>query len=353
MEERKIIDTIKKVMPAVVSIAISRHLEAVERENVADIYPFFPAGHGKKQKGAPEEKAGGGGGMIEIGGGSGFIVDPKGLILTNRHVVGGKDEAYIVITDSGEKLPATIVSCDPINDVAILKVEPPGGMLPALELGDASTLQLGETVLAIGNALGIFRNTVSAGIVSGLSRSISAKSDTKSPPQELRGLIQTDAAINPGNSGGPLVDMSGKAVGINVAVVFGAQSIGFAIPAQAALRDLKEIKTHGRVRRPYLGIRYVILDENLKARKNLPVDYGALITKEGPEAEGIIAGSPAEKAGLRERDIILECNGKTIDANYTVDDVLEAFAVGDALNLRLLRSGKEMTIAVKLEERKR
>ena len=353
MDEKKIIKTIERVMPAVVSIAISKHLEAVEKENVADIYPFLPASHGKKQKGVLAEKASDASDIIEIGGGSGFIVDPKGLILTNRHVVSGEGEEYTVITDSGEKLPAKVLSCDPINDVAVLRVNSPSGALPFIELGDASKLQLGETVLAIGNALGIFRNTVSAGIVSGLSRSISAKGDPKSPPQELRGLIQTDAAINPGNSGGPLVDLEGRAVGINVAVVFGAQSISFAIPSNAASRDLKDVKSYGHVRRPYLGIRYVIVDGNLKARKNLTVDYGALITKESPEAAGVIPESPAEKAGLREKDIMLECNGKKIDAKYAIDDIFETFAVGDTLKFRVLRNGKDIYVTVRLEERKR
>ena len=155
-----------------------------------------------------------------------------------------------------------------MNDVAILKIKTDG--LPSLELGDATKLQLGQSVIAIGNALGIFRNTVSVGIVSGLSRSITAQAEPDAPPQEMRGLIQTDAAINPGNSGGPLVDAKGLVVGVNAAIVSGAQSIGFAIPVNAARRDLADIKKYGRIRRPLLGLRYMMIDDDMKEKMNLP-----------------------------------------------------------------------------------
>src|SRR3989344_655733 len=204
------IQTIKKVMPAVVSIAIAKSLEAVEREIPPDLAPLLPFQHGHLQ--VPDEMIDGKG-MVKIGGGSGFIVDPSGIIVTNKHVVADKDAAYTVLTDGGEKFEAEILARDPMDDVAIIKIKSPKNNFPIVALGDSGKVELGESVLAIGNALGIFKNTVSAGIISGLARSIRAASEmeTKQPVmQELRGLIQTDAAINPGNSGGPLVNLNGE-----------------------------------------------------------------------------------------------------------------------------------------------
>jgi len=351
-DEEKVITTIKMVMPAVVSVVISKHLEDLEKEMPRDLFHFLPGVVGRRKKKIFKiprilaDKRG----MIQVGGGSGFIVDQNGIILTNKHVISEQNAEYTVITDAGEKYQAQVLSRDPINDVAILKID--ASNLPIVKLGDASRLQLGQTIIAIGNALGIFKNTVSLGIVSGLSRSISAQANSKSPPQELRGLIQTDAAINPGNSGGPLVNLDGEAVGINTAIVFGAQNIGFSIPINAAKRDLDDIKRYGYIRRPFLGIRYVIIDEDLKDRMKLPVDYGALIIRETIHDPGIVKGSPAEKAGLREKDIILECNGKKVDFNHSIQDFLEEMKVGDTLQLTVLRNGKKFETNAVLAERK-
>src|SRR3989344_2769986 len=283
MDEKRIIATIKKVMPAVVSVVISKHLEDLEKEIPADLYPFLPHGpHGPKLK-IPKELVDTRG-MVQIGGGSGFMVQPDGLILTNKHVVSDPKAEYTVIASSGEKLKSEVVGHDPINDVAMLKIV--GSNLPVVQMGNSSNLQLGQGVIAIGNALGIFKNTVSLGIVSGLSRAIAAQADPNAPPQEMRGLIQTDAAINPGNSGGPLVDLQGLAIGVNAAIVFGAQNIGFAIPINTAHRDLNDIKKYGRIRRPLLGLRYMMIDDNLKDRMTLPINYGAFVVGEGPNDAG-------------------------------------------------------------------
>jgi serine protease Do len=168
----------------------------------------------------------------------------------------------------------------------------------------------------------------------------------------MRGLIQTDAAINPGNSGGPLVDLSGLAVGINAAIVFGAQNIGFAIPINAARRDLDDIKKYGRIRRPLLGIRYMMVDDNLKEKMKLPVNYGALIIGESQHDRGVIPGSPAEKAGVREKDIILEFNSKKLDVDHPVQDFLENMNVGDKVELLVLRKNKQLKVKLALVERK-
>jgi serine protease Do len=349
MDEEKTISIIKQVMPAVVSIAISKHLKDVERDIPADIASSFPINPQTKKMEIPDEFVDSHG-MVQIGSGSGFVVRENGLILTNKHVVEESDADYVITLNDGVRFPAKVLSRDPINDVALLKIEADG--LPVIPLGSATNLELGASVIAIGNALGLFKNTVSRGIVSGLSRSISAKADPKAPPQELRGLIQTDAAINPGNSGGPLVDSGGRAVGINVAIISGAQNIGLAIPINAAERDLEDIEKFGRIRRPYLGIRYLILDENLKDKLRLPVDYGAYVTHEGPHDHGVIPQSPAAHAGLKERDIVLEFNGVKIDAEHSVQDFLETLNVGDEITLKILRSGEHFDAKVVLTERK-
>jgi serine protease Do len=244
-----------------------------------------------------------------------------------------------------------------MEDVAILRIHAKA-KFPTVDLGDSTKIDLGETVLAIGNALGIFKNTVSSGIVSGLSRSIRAAAEPEAGDrsrmpqmQELRGLIQTDAAINPGNSGGPLVNLEGRAIGINAAIVFGAQNLGFAIPINAVKRDLKDLTLHGRIRRPLLGLRYLMIDENLQNAMKLSVGYGALIAG-APHAQAIIPESPADHAGLREKDIILECNGVKLSPEKTIQDFLEVMDVGETLRMKVHRGSREFEAKVVLAERK-
>jgi serine protease Do len=215
----------------------------------------------------------------------------------------------------------------------------------------ATELELGQSLIAIGNALGIFRNTVSVGIVSGLSRSITAQQDADAPPQEMRGLIQTDAAINPGNSGGPIVDSDGYVVGVNAAIVSGAQSIGFAIPVNAARRDIDDIKKFGRINRPLLGVRYTMIDEALKKKMGLATDYGALVMRESEHDYAVVPESPAEKAGVKEGDVILSLNGKKLDRDHPIVDFLENSNVGDEVELLVLRDGKQFPAKTALTER--
>lgn len=349
MDDKRVMRTIKKVMPAVVSIAIAKHLEDLEKELPKELYPFIPSGPRGEKLQIPDsiiDKRG----MVEVGGGSGFVVDTGGLILTNKHVVSDRQAEYTVILDDGRRFPGEILSRDPINDVAILKIKTGG--LPALKLGDATKLQLGQNLIAIGNALGVFKNTVSVGIVSGLSRSITAQAEPDAPPQEMRGLIQTDAAINPGNSGGPLVDAKGLVIGVNAAIVSGAQSIGFAIPINAACRDLADIKKYGRIRRPLLGLRYLMIDENLKEKMGLSAEYGALVVRESEHDYAVVPESPAEKAGLKEKDIVLALNGTKLDRDHPIQDFLEELNVGDEIKLLVLRDGHEFEAKVTLAERK-
>jgi len=253
------------------------------------------------------------------------------------------------------KMPLEVIARDSIHDVAILKIQSKGDerkSFPFVDLGDSSELELGESVLAVGYALGEFKNTVSTGVVSGLSRFVQAQTGMQSQQVErLRGLIQTDAAINPGNSGGPLVNMRGDVVGINTAVVFGAQSIGFAIPINNAKKDLEELKKYGRIRQPFLGVRHIIINEMFQKQNKLPVDHGALIVREALGENAIAPGSSAEAAGLKEFDIILECDGSKITAEHTLQDAIAKRKIGDDVKCKVLRDGKEVELKVKLEEK--
>ena len=343
-------DTIKKVMPAVVSITISKTAEAIEHEIPPELYHLIPRDrnrHLKIPKELMDEH-----GMIKLGGGSGFIARANGIIITNRHVIADANASYAVSLDDGRTFPAAILAWDPMDDIAILKIK--ADKLPVVPLGNSKGLELGESVLAIGNALGLFKNTVSLGIISGLSRSIraAADGDPRKPLQELRGLIQTDAAINPGNSGGPLVNLTGEAIGINAAIVFGAQNLGFAIPISVVTRDLDDLEAHGRIRRPLLGLRYVMITKGLQNAMKLPVGEGALVVGHIPHAQAIIPGSPADTAGIKEKDIITACNGDPVTAEHDIQDILEHKEVGDTLRLSVLRGKKKVEVAARLAERR-
>jgi len=336
---------IKKVLPAVVSIIVSKMLPVFEAPFGGPQNPLDPNTPLMVPKGNKK---------IDVGGGSGFIVDPSGIILTNRHVVNDPGAEYIVIFDNDEKYPAQVLARDPIHDVAILKIDKIN--LPIIELGNSSKLELGQTAIAIGNALGTFRNTVSVGVVSGLSREISAGDTTNNSVTKLRGLVQTDAAINPGNSGGPLIDVKGKAIGINTAMVFFAENIGFALPINNAKKDLDDLKQFGRLRLPFLGIRYVLLDKESQEKFKLPIDHGAFVVAErspqGPVSGAVVLGSTAHQAGVREGDIILEVQDIKISTKCPLEDILQKCKIGENLNFKIFRKGQEITLKVRLDERK-
>lgn len=330
---------VKKVLPAVVSIAVSKMLPVFETPFGPSPFGFdgfFMVPKGKKK--------------IQVGGGSGFIADPSGIVLTNRHVVADLEAEYMVVLNEEDKYPAHVLARDPINDIAILKVRK--GNLPAVELGDSSKLELGQTAIAVGNALGNFRNTVSVGVVSGLSREITAGDAATKQLTKLRGLIQTDAAINPGNSGGPLIDMNGKVIGINTAMVFMAENIGFALPINNAKKALDDLAKHGRIIHPFLGIRYILLNKELQETFHLPVSNGALVVSE-PTTEGgsIVPGGAAQKAGIQDGDVILEISGQKITSQRPIEDILQKYKVGQQIDVLGLRHGKKINFKVILEER--
>ena len=345
MVESPVTKIIKRILPAVVNITSSKYLQAYE----SPIDFFGPELYTPQAMTSRKKK-------VKTGGGSGFIVDSKGIILTNRHVIEDPNLEYLVVLQNGEKITPEIIGKDPINDVAILKVHPSTITgLPFIELGDSSFLELGEDVIAVGNALGMFQNTVSTGIVSGLSRSITAQSSVTKQKTKLRGLIQTDAAINPGNSGGPLLNMLGQAIGINAAMVFGAENIGFSLPINNAKRDLFEIMNFGRIREPFLGVRYISIDKEMQEKYKLPIDTGALVVSETQltqgEGEAVSLGSPAYKAGIQETDIILELGEKKINEELSLNDILQECQVGEQLPVKILRAGKPKILNITLAEK--
>jgi serine protease Do len=338
--DQLIIDTVKDVSPSVVSIVISKYMPKARSVNPMQF--FNPFVFEDVEDGAKEK--------VKVGGGSGFIVHDSGLILTNKHVVFEEDAEYTVLTHDRKEYQAKVLSRDPVNDIAIIKIDAKG--LPCLNLGDSTQLELGQTVIAIGNALGMFSNSVSKGIVSGLARSISASLGQGGHMENLRGVIQTDVAINQGNSGGPLIDLDGKAIAINTAVIFGAQNIGFSIPINLAKQDLSDILKHGRIIKPYIGLMYTMLSKEAKEKYGLPVDHGALVMRDHlPHSVAVVEGSPAAKAGVKENDIIVAINGKELKDDMDLSDVLQSYQVGDEVELSVLRDKKQQPMKLKLEER--
>ena len=287
----------------------------------------------------------------QVSSGSGFFISEDGLIATNRHMVEDKEAEYWILLNDGGKLKAKVMALDPLQDIAILKIESAiSEKHNFIPLADSDKIKVGQTVIAIGNALGEFQNTVSVGVVSGLHRSIIA-SGALSGETALSELIQTDAAINPGNSGGPLLDLGGRAIGINTAIARGAENIGFALPIDIVKKDIADIKEFGKIQYVYLGIRYAIISAQLKEEKKLPVDYGVLLVK-GPNAEpAVMANGPAQKAGIKEGDIILELEGEKITRTNTLASIINSRRAGEKISLKILREGKTLDILVTLESR--
>jgi serine protease Do len=292
--------------------------------------------------------------LQRTGAGSGFLVSADGYIVTNRHVVSNEQAQYTVVLNdekhAGEKLTAKVVARHPSNDIAVLKIDVQD--VPFLSFGDSSTLQVGQTAIAIGYALGEFDNTVSKGVVSGLARSIYATDGQDA--EQLRGLIQTDAAINPGNSGGPLLDIAGKVIGMNTAVA-NAQNIGFAIPANSIRTAFEQARSSGTITepvRPFLGVRYVPITEQMKKANNLPYGYGVIVSRgKDPVDLAVIPGSPADKAGIQENDILLEVDGKQLNERYDLIAAIENKKPGDVVTIKVFHKGKEETLKVTLEKK--
>lgn len=280
----------------------------------------------------------------ESGAGTGIIVGKDGYVMTNKHVVKGTTEVSVVRTDGTTYDNVRVIGSDPLNDVAFLKIDGVND-LPAAELGDSGSIRVGQKVVAIGNSLGQYQNTVTSGIISGTGRPIAAQDGET--VENLNDLIQTDAAINPGNSGGPLLNLAGQVIGINTAIIEDAQGIGFAIPVNTTKGLLKGVLAEKGVERAYLGINYVPITADVTKRFDLPVKQGAYVRgTEGGSA--IVKGSPADKAGVRNGDIITKVSGVALGATAGLSSLVAEYAPGDTIELTVLRDGKEMSLRVTL-----
>lgn len=338
-QEEAVINAVKDASDSVVSVVISKEVPVYKKvqgdsSDTYDPFGIFDLQTPQYEQNGTEKQ--------EVGQGTGFFVTADGMILTNKHVAYDLTAEYTVITNSGKEYKAKILSRDPVQDLAVLKVDSSDKFKP-LKLGDASSIRIGQTAIAIGNALGEFQNTVSVGVISGLGRTITASSGGTS--ETLEDIIQTDAAINQGNSGGPLLNLKGEVVGINTAVSSVGQGLGFAISIDKAKRDVEQTKSAGKISYPFLGIRYVLLDEKAAKLKNVSVNYGALILKGSKGEIAVTKDSPAEKAGLKEGDIILEADAQQISTTNSLSKIISKYKPGDKVSLKVL-SGTVQTIKV-------
>lgn len=330
LSESQLISEIAKVVgPSVVSIDVTSQTQQVD---------FFGRGSQVEQQSA----------------GTGIILSEDGYVITNRHVIDSSTTEVSVTLSDGTTLSDVEVvgrtADSDTLDIAFLKIkDTKGKKLTAAKIGDSSKVQVGDKSIAIGNALGQFQNTVTSGIISGYGRSVEAGSGNGTDTESLQNLFQTDTAINQGNSGGPLVNINGEVIGINTAVAGdGAENIGFAIPVNDVQGLIKGVLETGKLERPYLGIRYVSLNDDYAYEYNLDVKRGAYIAP-SESGSSIIAGGPADKAGLKEKDIITKVNGTTIDENNSVVSLIGRYRVGETVELTVIRDGKEQTVKVTLE----
>lgn len=349
-EESATIKAVKKLSPSVVSIIISKDLSNSYNSTGPNIFPFDDFFEFNPPQNRQNQPNNGGAKKQEVGGGTGFIISKDGLILTNKHVVSDEEAEYTVLTNDGKRYEAKVLATDLFNDLAIVKIK--SNNLPVVELGDSDRLQIGQTVIAIGNSLAEYRNTVTKGVISGIGRRVEA-GDGRGRSEVLEEAIQTDAAINPGNSGGPLLNLAGQVIGVNTAINQEGQLIGFAIPINQAKQVIESVKKYGKIIRPFLGVRYIILNEEIAKENNLEVKYGALIIRGQKETDlAIVPGSPADKANLKENDIILEVNGEKIDEKHQLAKIISKYRPGDEIELKVWHKGVGKKVKLKLEEYK-
>jgi len=308
-EESVITDAVDKVSTSVVTVSI---VKTRSLSRIFEIDPFDPFNVFRQRPGQQQK--------IEQDIGSGFVVSTEGLIVTNKHVVADTEAKYKVITKDDKTHEAQKIYRDPANDLAIIKINASG--LTPVELGDSSKLKVGQMAIAIGTALGEFRNTVTVGVISGLGRGITAGSPFEGYVERLDNVIQTDAAINPGNSGGPLLNSGGQVIGVNTAVSSEGQNIGFALPINIVKDALTQFnKSGGKFSRPFLGVRYKMITRDLALLNEVP---------EGAYVQEVVSDSPAEKAGIKSEDIITKFDGKKVtDKDGGLAQIIAGKKVGD------------------------
>ena len=325
--EQSVINTVKKVGPSVVTIA-----EIAPSQSSYQVGPFSTFGFGTP---SPSDQGNSNNQAQSIG--SGFVVTADGMIVTNKHVVSDTGSTYQVLMGN-KTYDVQKVYRDPLNDVALLKINATG--LAPLELGNSDTLQVGQSVIAIGTALGQFKNTVTTGVISGLGRGITAGSDFQGFAETLDNVIQTDAAINPGNSGGPLLNSSGQVIGVNTAVSEQGQNIGFALPINVIKDSLNNFNQTGQFNRPYLGVAYRTLSQDEASVNNLVA---------GEYIEEVVSASPADSAGIKVGDVITQVNGKNIvEGKFELSTAIAQNKVGESITLRINRDGKNIDLKVTL-----
>lgn len=324
-EQNMVIDVVKNVGPSVVTIGIEQDPRQSSRQD-----PFSMFFDQQAESREEEER------LI----GSGFIVSREGLIVTNKHVIGERELKYLVIDSKGAKYNIQSIYRDPLNDIAILKVaNPSAATFREVKLGNSDTLQVGQFAIAIGTALGEFRNTVTTGVISGLGRGITAGSPFEGFVERLDNVIQTDAAINPGNSGGPLLNSAGEVVGINTAVAAAGQNIGFAIPINVVKDSMSNFNSTGQFERAFLGVSYVIISKRSAALNEIP---------QGAYVRGVTQGSPAEKAGIQADDIITKIDGEQITEKNNLAIIINKKKVGQTVTLTVFRDNKTIEIKATL-----
>lgn len=331
--------------PAVVSIVVAQEVPIIERyyEDLqapdGSTLPFSIRVPQLRQNGTQ---------LQTVGEGSGFFISPDGYVVTNAHVVNTPSGQFQVVTTDDRLFDAELIAQDNELDIALLKIEITDA--PHLRFGDSDQLALGQSVIVIGNALAEFSNSVSTGVVSGLSRSIVAGDGTGNS-EVLENVIQTDAAINPGNSGGPLLNVNGDVVGMNVAVARGSENIGFAIPANLVQAAVESMQQHGRVIRPYMGVRYVTVTGRVQDELSLPIAYGALISEETDgDSASVLENSPAAQAGLEPGDLLTAINGQRIDQAHTLASLIQSYNVGETITVTFLRDAQEQEVQLTLQE---
>ncbi len=328
-EESVVTDVVDKVSPSVLTVSISKTRSL---SSIFDVNPYDPFGGGVAPQ--PNQQ------KVEQNIGTGFIVSTDGLIVTNKHVVSDTSAKYKVITKDDKTFDIQKIYRDPANDLAILKINTSG--LSPVMMGDSTKLKVGQMAIAIGTALGEFKNTVTVGVISGLGRGITAGSPFEGYVERLDNVIQTDAAISPGNSGGPLLNSSGQVIGINTAVSSEGQNIGFAIPINVVKDALVEFNKTGSFQRAFLGVRYKMITRDLALLNDVP---------EGAYVQDVVASSPADKAGIQKDDIITKVDGKKLtDAGGGLAKVISGKKVGDKLSVEVWRDGQTKSFSVTLGE---
>lgn len=284
------------------------------------------------------------GSSVQEGAGSGIIVSEDGYIITNKHVIDNARQVTVVLDDGTTYENVEVVTVDPLNDLAFLKLSGASGLKVA-ELGDATTVRVGQRVIAIGNSLGQYQNTVTSGIISGTGRPVSAQKGDE--VETLTDLLQTDAAINPGNSGGPLLNTSGQVIGVNTAIAADAEGIGFAIPITAAKGILKQVLAGQDAKRAYLGVRYIPVNAAIAKKFDLSVATGAYVYAENGQA-AVVRDSPADQAGIKAGDIITKVGDVSVGASGGVASLVAEYAPGDVVELTVVRGEDTKKVSVSL-----